>query len=191
MPRTKSYHIPDLTVHTGDEKAPKRELQSELWSTPGSSTAAGEKSKATTLTQRTCRTTAPCLLSSLVKMSLGNSWRAAKVGRGERKLRCLISSSHPAQPCQRLCLPSLGLSSPCPREPARPKSSLCPKGSLCPVLLGQHHPAPKVHCAPEIHCVLSSWPAPACDPQMPKEGQTSPMSPAQLPAGGSRAAQSR
>lgn len=46
----------------------------------------------TKLTQRTCRMTAPCLLSSFVKMSLGNSWRAAK-GKKKKKPRCFIKYS--------------------------------------------------------------------------------------------------
>jgi hypothetical protein len=38
------------------------------------------------LTQSTCRTTAPCLLSSLVKMSLGNSCKAEE----QRKRTSLV-----------------------------------------------------------------------------------------------------
>lgn len=57
-----------------------------------------KKGKVTTLTQRTCRTTAPCLLSSFVKMSLGNSWRAAKSGEGEKKAQMFIQLLTPT-PC--------------------------------------------------------------------------------------------
>lgn len=119
-----------------------------------------KKGKVTTLTQRTCRTTAPCLLSSFVKMSLGNSWRAAKSREGGKKAQMfnqLITATPgaahntvrgcSAQPCQRLCLTSRVLSLPCPRAPPFPKCLLC-------------------------HFLLG--PAPPCDPQMPTEGTDTP-----------------
>lgn len=182
IPRTKNYHIPDMTVYTGYKNAPKRkELQLELWSTLGPVHASrGRKARSQHLHRGRA--------GPQLHVSCPHSWRChwgihgelQKVERGKRKLRYLISSSHP--PYMLFSNTARG----CPAQPCSHLPEALPHLPVAQLTLSSSITFPTC-----LLCHFLLWPALHCDPHMPKGGQTCPQSTARLLSWGKQTELSR